>query len=378
MNTLRKLFFTILSLIIIGGAYSFTFGVPEQIARIWGGATAETAASAQDGRPAGRGRGGRTTTVVLSPLEASEYTLVLRTIGNAVSLRRTEVTASDSGEVVETALHANRLVEKGDVLLKLDDRSEQLALDIALANRSQAQDTVTRYEDLQSNGRLVVTDVALSEARVALRLAEANVGLAQVALDDRTITAPISGRLGLSDVNIGDRVANGDDIVTIDDTASLLATFEVPERSIGLLTEGKPVQVTTPTYTGRIFEGVITAFDSRLDSVTRSATVQAEIPNPDGLLLAGMTFSIRMEEQTDPLPVVPATAITWDRTGAGIWIVENGVAHRVPATIRYREDDRIWIDTDAPLGAQVVTEGASKLREGAQVSDANATRGPNA
>ncbi len=374
---MKKFIFTILSLTIIAGAYGVGFGVPEQVTQLWGGRATKTAAapqSAQDGR---RGQG-RATTVVLTPLEARAYTLVLRTIGSAVSLHRTEVTATDAGEVIETALRANQRVEKGDVLLRLDDRTERLALEIAEANRDQAQATVTRYEGLRSNGSSVVTDVALSEARVALRLAEANVGLAEVALDDRTIVAPISGQLGLSDVSVGDRLSSGDAIVTIDDTSSLLATFEVPERSIGLLAEGKRVLVSTPTYAGRVFEGEITAFDSRLDSVTRSATVQAEIENPEGVLLAGMTFAIRMTEDTDPLPVVPATAITWDRTGAGIWAAEDGKARRFPVTIRYREGDQVWVETDAPLGAQIVAEGASKLREGAQVTAAGARRGPGA
>ncbi len=351
--------------------------MPRQVAQIWSETPTETAGAPQDAKRGQRGQG-RATTVVLTSLEAREYTLVLRTVGSAVSLHRTEVTASDAGEVVETALRSNEMVKKGDVLLRLDDRTEQLALEIAQANRDQAQATVTRFEGLRSNGNSVVTDVALSEARVALRLAEANVGLAKVALVDRTIVAPISGRLGLSDVSVGDRLSSGDAIVTIDDTTSLLATFEVPERSIGLLAEGKPVLVSTPTYAGRIFEGNITAFDSRLDSVTRSATVQAEIENPEGLLLAGMTFAIRMTEETDPLPVVPATAITWDRTGAGIWIAEDGSTHRVPVAIRYREGDRVWVEAEVPLGAQIVTEGASKLREGALVTTAGTRKGPDA
>lgn len=376
---MKKLSYAALSLMIIAGAYSIAFGVPDEVAQLWGGSATETAEAPKEAR-SGRSRGGqgRATTVVLAPLEARAYTLILRTVGSAVSLQQTEVTATDAGEVIETALDANTMVQKDDFLLKLDDRTERLALEIAEANRDQAQETVTRYEGLRSNGSSVVTDVALSEARVALRLAEANLGLAQVALDDRTIKAPISGRLGLSEVSVGDRLSSGDAIVTIDDTTSLLATFEVPERSIGLLAEGKPVLVSTPTYAGRIFEGNITAFDSRLDSVTRSATVQAEIENPEGLLLAGMTFAIRMTEETDPLPVVPATAITWDRTGAGIWIAEDGSTHRVPVAIRYREGDRVWVEAEVPLGAQIVTEGASKLREGALVTTAGTRKGPDA
>ncbi|MGR3475751.1 MAG: efflux RND transporter periplasmic adaptor subunit, partial [Sulfitobacter sp.] len=232
---MKRLIYAVVSIVIIAGAYGIAFGVPDEVAQLWGGSVTQTDDAPQNARPGRRGGQGRATTVVLTPLEARAYTLVLRTVGSAVSLRQTEVTATDAGEVVETALAANTMVEKGDVLLKLDDRTERLALEIAEANRDQAQDTVTRYEGLRSNGSSVVTDVSLSEARVALRLAEANVGLAQVALDDRTIKAPISGRLGLSDISLGDRLSSGEAIVTIDDTTRLLATFEVPERSIGLL-----------------------------------------------------------------------------------------------------------------------------------------------
>lgn len=380
---MKKLIVLILSLGVLAGAYGIAFGVPEQVAQIWGGTSApaeeaEAPRGAAGGPPGGPAGQGRETTVVLAPLEERAYTLVLRTVGSAVSLRRSEVVSTEAGEVVEAALQANRLVEKGDVLLRLDDRTEQLALESARANRDQAQATVTRYQGLHQDGNAVVTDVALSEAEVALRLAEVEVGLAEVALEDRTVVAPISGRLGLSDVTVGDRLSNGDAIVTIDDSATLLATFEVPERSIGLLAEGKPVLVTTPTYEGRVFEGTITSYDSRLDSVTRSATVRAQIDNAEGLLLSGMTFTIRMTEETAPLPVVPATAITWDRSGAGIWVAEDGRTSRVPVTVRYRDGDQVWIETDAPVGAQVVTEGASKLRDGAQVTTADAGKGSGA
>ena len=359
-----------LSIGVLAGAYAIAFGPPPQISQLWQDAPAATEA-APDPAP-GRGARGaaRATTVVLAPLEAQPYTLTLNTLGSAMSLRRSDIVATEAGAVVETALQANRRVAAGDVLLRLDDRTERLDLEIAQAQRDQAQATLTRSQELHRNGSAVVTDVALAEAEVALRLAEADVGLAELALERRTVTAPIAGRLGLSDVKAGDQLAVGDAIVTIDDATTLLASFEVPERAIALLAEGKQVSVTTPTYAGRIFEARITAFDSRLDSVTRSATVEAEIENADGLLLSGMTFTIRMSDDTAPLPVVPSTAITWDRSGAGIWLAEDGRATRLPVTIRYREGDRIWIETDAPLGAQVVTEGAAKLREGAAVASA--------
>lgn len=377
---MKHLVVLLASLGILSGAYAATFGIPPEISRLWSApAAVRTDAQATGDQPPrgpggpGRGRGNRSTTVVLSPLQEESYALTLRTIGSATSLRKANVRMSETGEVVEAALVANSTVEKGDVLLRLDDRTQRLSLEIAEAELEKARDTAERYRALQASGNLTIAGVTLSEAEVALRLAEANVGMAEVALEERTLVAPISGRLGLSDIQVGDWVSAGDVIVTIDDSSTLIAEFEVPERSIGLLEVGKSVLIGTPTYAGRVFEGRVTGFDSRLDSVTRSATVHAEIDNSDGLLLAGMTFSVRMIEDTDPLPVLPATAVTWNRDGAGIWLSEGGRVSRVPVTIRYREGDRVWVDTEVPLGAMVVTEGAAKLRDGATVTDANAT-----
>lgn len=364
---MKHLTILVISLVILAGAYVLTFGLPPQIAALTGtGDSARTTAETSQNAP---GPTARRTSVIAAPLESEPYVLVLRTIGTAKSLRKADVRMTGDGEVTETALNANAMVDAGDVLVRLDDRTQQLALLIAQAELDQARDTVERYRALTTGGNVTIADVTLAEAEVALRLAEANMHLAEVALDDRTITAPISGRLGLSDVRIGDLASANDIIVTIDDTTTLIAEFEVPERSIGLLETGKTVLVGTPTYAGRVFEGRITAFDSRLDSVTRSVTVQAEIDNADGLLWSGMTFLVRMIEETAPLPVVPATAVTWDRSGAGIWTVTDGRVDRIPVTIRYRDGDRLWIETTLAPGTEIVTEGAAKLREGAAITD---------
>ncbi|SFA86481.1 RND family efflux transporter, MFP subunit [Poseidonocella pacifica] len=377
---MRKFVLLPVSLGILVVAYFVTFGLPDQVSRLIGIATEETASAdgaAQGREGASQGRIARATSVVMEPLQSSSYALTLRTVGNATSAQRANVTMSETGEVVETFLEANAEVEKGDILLRLDDRTQHLSLDIAQAELDQARDTVERYQALQAGGNLTITGVTLSEAEVALRLAEANVGMAELALEERTVLAPISGRLGLSDVQVGDLVSSGEVIVTIDDSTSLVVEFEVPERSIGLLSVGKTVLVGTPTYAGRVFEGQITAFDSRLDSVTRSVTVKASIDNSDKLLWSGMTFLVRMIEETAPLPSLPATAVTWDRSGAGIWAVEDGRAIRHPVTILYREGDRVWLQTEIPEGTQIVTEGASKLREASPVTDADAPEGPS-
>lgn len=375
---MKKLFVVVASVAVLSVAYVYTFGLPPAVAALVKPDESNDAGAATPARGGGPGGGGRrnsATTVVLSPLAEQNYALVLRTIGTATALHSVDVVASESGTVAEVKMAANGSVEAGDVLVRLDDRTQQLALEIAVAERDQAQTTVDRYETLKASGNLTVTNVSLTEADIALRLAEANVGLAQIALEDRVIRAPITGQLGLSDIQVGDYISTNTAIVSIDDSSTILAEFEVPERSVGLLEIGKPVMIGTPTYAGRIFDGAITGFDTQLDAVTRSATGRAEIDNTQGLLLSGMTFNVRMVDETEPLPVVPSTALTWDRTGAGIWVSDEGHAARHSVAIRYREGDQVWIETDVPLGSEIIVEGAAKLRAGAAVTSAADAKG---
>lgn len=381
---MRKLLTLVVAVAIIAVAYVVTFGVPAPVAAMIESRTNGAPATADDAarpsaaaaptpgqRPGGAGgRGGasRTTTVVTTPLELQPYETILNAIGTASAQRSADVIASTSGTVIETNLAANREVEAGEILVRFDARTQALNLEIAQANLDLARETVTRYEQLRARGNSTVSEVTLSEARVSQRLAEAAVGLAQVALDDRIIRAPISGRLNLSSLEVGDVLAANSVIASIDQSDALIVEFELPERAIGLLADAREVLVSTSSFTGRVFTGEIISFDSRIDSITRSVTVRARIDNPDTILWPGMTFAVRLIQESAPLPSLPSTAITWSREGSSVWIDAEGVAEQVPVTILFRRNDTVWIDADIAAGTMVVTEGAHKLRAGARIS----------
>lgn len=357
----------VFALILLGGAYVLSFGVPAPIAQAFPFLmTSDEGAGDSRSANAGRG-GGRTTSVVLQPLVYAPYTATIQTIGSAVSWRTANVLAETSGRVVEVLMTANKPVSEGDVLVRLDDRTQKLDLEVAQAEMAQAQSVVDRNTQLRADGNFTVTEVASTEAELALTQARGDVGQAEVALDRRTIRAPFAGKLGLHDVEVGDLLDIGDTIVRVDNSDTLLIEFALPERAISMLELGRTILASTPTYAGRVFEAEITAFDSRIDSTTRTISVEARLDNADGLLWSGMTIAVRLLSDTDPMPVMPATALDWTRHGAGIWVVKDGKAARQPVTVRFRQGGRVWVDTDVAEGETVVVEGAAKLREGAAV-----------
>ncbi|MEP3440891.1 MAG: efflux RND transporter periplasmic adaptor subunit [Sulfitobacter sp.] len=366
---MRHLITALFALALLGGAYVLSFGVPAQVAQALP-FLATPEADGGDSRSArGRPGAGRTTSVVLQSLEYEPYKATIQTIGSAASWRTANVLAETSGRVTEVLLTPNKRVSEGDVLVRLDDRTEKLDLEVAQAEMEQAQSVVDRNARLRADGNFTVTEVAITEANLALTQAKGDVGRAEVALDRRTIRAPFDGRLGLHEVEVGNLLDTGDMIVRVDDSDTLLIEFALPERAISMLELGRKVLASTPTYAGRVFEAEITAFDNRIDSTTRTISVEARIDNSDGLLWSGMTVVVRLLSETDPMPVLPATALNWTRDGAGIWVVKDGKAERRPVTVRFRQGGQVWVDTDVAEGDTVVVEGASKLRPGAVVED---------
>ncbi len=326
--------------------------------------------------PGGRAGGGAPTTVVLTPLTLLPYEHTIRAIGNADSAFSAVVTSKGSGEITSIEMVPNSIVEKGDVIAKLDARTQILNVETARVKLEKAQATVARYERLRSSGSSNVSDVTLTEARLDMEIAEVDLGLARLSLENQTIMAPISGKLGLPGVDVGDVISTNTEIVTIDQSDSLIVEFELPESSISLLAEDAKLQASTPTFVGQVFDGEIISYDSRIDSVTKSVTVKARIENTDEELWPGMTFAVRLIHISEPLPTIPSTAITWSREGSSIWVSKDGVVSAIPVTILHRFGETVWIKADIPEGTMVVSEGAHKLREGSKITTSEMNSNP--
>ncbi|PVB62383.1 efflux RND transporter periplasmic adaptor subunit [Labrenzia sp. 011] len=384
--------------ILIAGVYVYQFGLPS-IAGLPGqtaGVSQETARSGAanaQGQPArraaaggpgtgGPGPGGRgraqgatyvtTAAVVMQPY-ADEYSA----IGTGVAQKSVTLISEVSGQIRDVLFKGTPFVSKGDLLIQLDDTSERINVEIAKANLVKAQDSLERYQALQKVNSGVVPQVTIKEAEAALAIAKGNLALAEEAVKDLAIRAPIDGRLGLTEFETGDYLSSGSKIAEINNTDTILVNFELPERAISILKLGMPVRAITLSKPGQVFGGEITAFDSVIDEATRTITVRAEIDNPEGLLWPGMTFTIHLEEVSEPVASIPAMAMTWTREGTRVWVEDGGRVQPVPVVFRKRIDDTIWVEGDLKPGTKVVVDGVHKLRPGLQVLVAGPASGDN-
>lgn len=328
------------------------------------------------GPPGGRGAGGfsRQALVVVAPAGEGIVNDRLTAIGTGQPVRTVSIRPLVAGQIADIPVSSGAHVAAGDVIVQLDSAEEELAVERARLNVTDAERKATRLESLAE--RRAISSVEADTARSELTAASVALREAELALARRTVTAPIAGSLGILAVNEGDYVTNQSDIATIDDRSAILVEFYVPERFAAAMTVGKAVSATAIARPGEVFEGEITAVDNRVDEASRTLRVRARIANEQDLLRAGMSFEVRVRFSGETYPAVDPLAIQWDSVGAYVWRVVDGKAERVDVVIVQRNADRVLVKADLAEGDQVITEGVQNVRSGGAVQVAGAPAAP--
>lgn len=315
-------------------------------------------------RAGGRGAN-ELTPVTLTDVQIARINERVAAVGSARARQQVTMTTRVAGVIDKVMFEGGQLVEANQPLVQLNAEPEAIAVETAAAQRQEASDTVDRYKQLNEG---TITRVAIAQADTALKVADAALRRAKDDLARMTIKAPFKGIMGLSNLEAGDYLGVGSPIAPIDDRSTLLIEFTVPEAVAPSMKVGLPVRATLVTRSGEPYNGALQAVGTRIDPVTRTLTVRAEIPNPDLKLIPGSTFSVSIQLPGEERPVVPALAIQWDRLGAFVWrMTDKNTVERVNVAILARDADRVNVDAPLKAGDKIVVEGGSFLRAGQTV-----------
>lgn len=318
---------------------------------------------------AGGGRGfggGGAARVIVAAVEEGAVNDIVNSVGDGRAVRSVAIRADATGRIVDIGYPPGSYVEAGSVIFGLDDEAERIARDRAELVLSDARDEFERLSQLEGSG--AVTAVRYREAELALKTAELSAREAAFDLERRVIRSPISGWIGIFEIEVGDRVSAQDSLAVITDRSELLIEFRVPERVIGQIATGMRVPIVPLAARSMRLEGVISAIDNQVDRTSRTLRVQATVPNADDLLRDGMAFSVSLELPGVTLPSVDPLAIQWSSDGSFVWAVREDKAVRVPVVIRERSSETVLVEAELAPGELVVTEGVQTLRPGAEVS----------
>jgi membrane fusion protein, multidrug efflux system len=322
------------------------------------------------------------TTVIARP---ASWSTTLNAIGTVAAVQGVTVSADLPGLVDEIDFDSGRAVNKGDVLVRLDTKQERAQLAAAEAQVTWTKLSYDRARDMTAKG--IGAKELEDRAAADYKQAVARVGEIKATIDRKTIRAPFSGALGIRQVNLGQYLAGGAPIVTLQALRPAYVNFSVPQQELGKLALGSAIEVSSDALGGTTESGTIKAFESVIDEATRNVRVQAICNNQSGKLRPGMFVETHLARggASNVIPL-PASAISYAPFGDSVFIVDNNL--KGPDGKSYRgvrqqfvklagsRGDQVGVLTGVKAGDEVVTSGVFKLRPGAAVIVNNSVR-PN-
>ncbi len=316
----------------------------------------------------------------------------IATIGTANASQGVDLTVEAAGIVRELSFRSNQQVAAGDILIRLDDAVQVADLEAARTQMEQARTALARAEELQSRG--VGTSVQLEEARAASQSAEAQVARASALVEQRKVKAPFSGTIGLPRVDLGQYVAPGTTVTTLQDLDTMRVDFSLPEQQLPSLSVGQTLEVRAEGVE-RVIVGEISGIDPRVDAATRLASIRGVIEEADGLLTPGQFVRIEVNlPEEDGVVALPQTAVVTSLYGDYVYAVRDleGEAleaalaaapapaegeeaapaprevRQVFVTVGRRSGGDVEIVEGVSGGDEIVTAGQNRLSNGARVT----------
>ena len=332
---------------------------------------APAAGAAPSGAPAAAGRGvgpggpGGPAPVEVARVQTVRLVDDVQAVGSLRAVQSVVVRPEVSGRVAAIGFRDGQPVRRGQLMVQLDDSVQAAQLLQAQAQAGIAKTNLQRSRELLAQG--FVSQSVVDQNAAALEVAQAQVALSQAQVARLRVLAPFDGLAGIRQVNVGDYLKDGADIVGLENLSALYVDFRLPERYTAQLRPGLAVEVTLDSRPGQLLRGLVEALDAQVDANGRSLLVRARIDNTGGQLRAGMFARTRVAfAEREGALVVPEEALVPLGTQQVVYRVVDGPqgvqAVRQPVRIGLRQPGSVEILEGLSAGDRVVTAGQSRLR----------------
>lgn len=301
----------------------------------------------------------------------------LPTIGSISSIHQVTIAPEVSGKVTRIDFVPGQPVKKGDIIVQLNDATEQADLASARAQQKLAAVTLKRNEELLAKGH--VSQAALDQAQSQYDAATAAIAHSQSMVAKKTLRAPFDGVLGIRQTEVGHYLEAGKAVVMLTDMQNLYVEFTLPEQARPQLSLGQNITMTVDAYPGQTFTAVLAVIDPQVNVATRTIKMQAVADNSAGLLMPGMfaNLNVGLPDMTGKVSI-PETALDYSLYGNSAYVIEESgknekgepifKAKRITVQTGPTVDGRIVIESGLKAGDRIVTTGLSKLFDGAQLA----------
>lgn len=309
-------------------------------------------------------------TVAASVAQSEVWDTSLSAVGTIQAVRGVDLTSETSGEITDIRFDSGERVERGQLLVILNDQIEQASRQNQIAALDLAEILFERDRTLIEQKSIPQSQYDRSRAdleRTRAQLAETEARLA-----NKRIEAPFAGVMGIRRVDIGDYLSPGTVIASLQDHSELEIDFTLPSRHSPKLRSGLEVAVSVDAFPDKTFSATVIAVDARVDPNTRNVLLRAKLNEVEGLV-PGM-FAVLEVDLGDKQQVVtiPETAMTYSLQGNTVYVVGAAEDDQLTATARVVQagvvrDGRVAVLSGLEAGEQIVSVGQNKLYRGVKI-----------
>jgi len=307
----------------------------------------------------------------------------LEAVGSLRAVNGADLAFEVSGIVEEIHFNSGDEVQAGTLLVQLRDDEDVSKLHSLQAVADLAN--ITYERDMKQISSQTVSQATVDADKSKLMAARADVAEQQALIDKKVIRAPFDGRLGIRAVDLGQYLAAGAVVVTLQSLDPIYVDFFLPQQALDQIRIGQAVNAKVDTYPGQSFSGEISAIEPKVDTSSRNVQVRATLKNPDHKLLPGMYATVDIATgNPQRFVTLPQTSITFNAYGNTVYIVDKGeagadgqpqlIARQSFVKTGETRGDQVAILDGVKEGETVVTAGQLKLRNGAPVAVNNSVQ----
>ncbi len=332
-------------------------------------------------------------TVSTTHVQYQDWLPQLSAVGSLRAERGADVSAEVAGIVDSIEFASGENVKAGQPLVRLRAADDLAHLESLRATAALAETTLNR--DKAQFEAEAISQATLDQDAAALRSARAQVAEQEALVAKKFVRAPFAGQIGIRAVDVGQYLAAGTRIASLQQLDPIFVDFALPQQALTALHPGQKVTITTDAYPDKSFGGTVAALDPAVDTDTRNIAVRAVLRNPDHRLLPGMYASVKVETGApERYLTLPQTAVAYNPYGATVYVVaasaDDGsgakdgstaappaagpVAKQVFVTTGDTRGDQVAILKGLKEGDEVITSGQLKLRNGALININNSVQ----
>jgi membrane fusion protein (multidrug efflux system) len=327
-------------------------------------------------------------TVATIKAPSSAWQPSMNAVGSLVAINGADISAEVAGIVDTIKFQSGDNVPAGALLVTLRPNNDNAVL--AQLQATADLDRVNYQRDVKQLKADAVSQATVDSDQAALQSAIAQVQAQQALMAEKQIKAPFAGTLGIRQVDVGQYLAAGTEIVTLQQLNPLFVDFYVPQQALAQINVGQKISVQIDAFPGQEFPATISAVNSAIDAATRTVQIRATLGNDKLILRPGMFATVNIPVgQAQSLITLPQAAITYNPYGDTVYTVAPGtgadgkqelIAKQQFVQIGDTRGDQVAVLKGISAGDEVVTAGQLKLRNGSSVivnNDVQVSNNPN-